>query len=308
MLHTTSRRLAATVAATALSAGALVAMAAPAANAATTATTYTCVFPSLGAKDIPVSITATLPPAAAAGLDAPAIPVLLSVTLPADVVAAAKGLFQATTIGGFSNDMTATLTEGTSTTSSADLALENVKFPQTAVPAAPGPLTISTPFPSTTPGAPVPATTKATNLPDAGTYNINVPAAFKFTATKQGEAVMLADVPCTLKAGQPSTVGSIVLSENASTTTAKSAKKVTPVGKKAKLKVTVAAENETPSGTVKVLKGKKVLGKGTLKSNGKVNVKLKKALPAGVTKVTVSYLGDGFTEVSTSKKVKIKVG
>ncbi|MBA3780393.1 MAG: Ig-like domain repeat protein [Nocardioides sp.] len=307
MLHTTSRRLAATVAATALGAGALVAMAAPAANAATTATTYTCNFPSLGAKDIPVSITATLPPAANAGLDAPAIPVLLAVTLPKEVVDAARGLFGATTIGGFSNDMTATLTEGTSTTSSADLGLENVKFPQTAVPATTGqPLTITTPNPLV--AGTTPATTKATNLPDAGTYNINVPSAFKFTATKQGDAVMLADVPCALKAGSPSTLGSITLAKNESATTGKAAKKITPVGKLAKVKVAVDADNEIPSGTVKVLKGKKVLGKGTLKSTGKVTVKLKKALPAGVTKVTVSYLGDGYTEVSKSKKIKIKVG
>ena len=84
MLHTTTRRLGAAVAATALSSGALVAMAAPAANAATVDTTYTCVFPCLGVKDIPVSINATLPPTAPAGFDAPAIPVLLTVTLPGE--------------------------------------------------------------------------------------------------------------------------------------------------------------------------------------------------------------------------------
>ena len=134
MLHTSTRRLGAAVAATALSAGALVAVSAPAAQAATVATTFTCTFPSLGAKDIPVGITATLPSAANAGLDAPAIPVLLSVTLPADVVAAAKGLFRATTIGGFSNDMVATL-DDLSSSDAADLALQDVRFPQTAVPA-----------------------------------------------------------------------------------------------------------------------------------------------------------------------------
>ena len=111
MLHNASRRLGAVAAAGALTAGALVALSSPAATAATASTTYTCTFPSLGARDIPVSITATLPAAANAGLDAPAIPVLLSVTLPGDVVDAAKGLFQATTIGGFSNDMVATLDE-----------------------------------------------------------------------------------------------------------------------------------------------------------------------------------------------------
>ena len=56
MLHTATRRLGAVVAASALSAGALVAMAPPAANAATAATTYTCTFPSLGANDLPCLI------------------------------------------------------------------------------------------------------------------------------------------------------------------------------------------------------------------------------------------------------------
>lgn len=303
LLHTTSRRLAATAAATALGAGALVGMAAPAANAATAATTFTCAFPSLGSQDIPVSITSALPASAAAGLDAPAIPVVLNVTLPAAVVDAARVGFGATSLGGFSNDMVATLTEGTSTTSSADLLLEKVKFPQTALPATPGSsLTINTPAATTAESA----VTKAVNLPDAGTYTINVPKAFNFTATRQGDAVLLADVPCVLKAGAPSTLGSVELTKNDSTTKAK-AKKV-KVGKKSKVMVTVAAPNETPGGIVKVMKGKKVLGKGDLNETGTVTVKLKKKLPAGVTKVKVAYLGDGYTETSTSKKIKIKVG
>lgn len=304
MNRTTTKRLAATVAATALSAGALVALTAPAATAATASTTFTCTFPSLGAKDIPVTIVAALPATSSAGLDAPALPVQLSVTLPADVVDAARVGFGATSLGGFSNDMTASLTEGTSTTSSADLAFEKVKFPQTTLPATPGSaLTITTPSPTTADTA----ATAPINLPDAGTYTVNLPKAFAFTATRQGDAAFLNDVPCVLKAGAPSTAGTLTLAKNESETTAKAAKKVN-VGKKSKVKVAVAADNEVASGTVKVLKGKKVLGKGTLNKAGKVNIKLKKALPAGVTKVKVSYLGDGFTEVSKSKKIKIKVG
>ena len=307
MLKTTSRRLAATTAAGAMAAAALVGVTAPAATAATATTTYTCTFPSLGARDIPASLTATLPDTAAAGLDAPAIPVLLSVTLPADVVDAARGLFQATSLGGFSNDMSATLTEGTSTTAAAELGLDKVKFPQTPLPASPGqPLRLTTPNPLT--AGTIPATTKPVNLPAAGTYNINVPSAFKFTATKQGEAVILADVPCTLKTGAPSSLGSITLTKNASAVTAKPAKKVTPLGKATKVKVAVEAPNEVPTGLVKVLKGTKVLGKATLNKAGKAKVTLKKLLPAGVTKVKVAYLGDGYTEESTSKKIKLKVG
>jgi len=307
MLKTASRRLGAAAAAGALTAGALVALAAPAANAATASTTYTCAFPLLGAKDIPVAITATLPGAANAGLDAPAIPVLLSVTLPADVVTAAKTNFQATSIGGFSNDMVATLDE-LSSSDAASLALQNVRFPQTPVPVAPNqPLTLNTPNPLLTPGV-VPASTVPVNLPGAGTYDIVVPSAFKFTATKQGDQVMLADVACALKPGSPASLGSVTLAKNESTTKAKPAKKVTPVGQKAKLKVEVEAANEVPTGKVKVMKGQKTLGKGVLNSKGKVKVTLKKVLPAGKTKVKVVYLGDDFSEKSKDKKVVIKVG
>jgi hypothetical protein len=307
MLHIASRRLGAVAAAGALTAGALVALVAPAATAATASTTYTCTFPSLGARDIPVSITATLPAAANAGLDAPAIPVLLSVTLPGDVVDAAKGLFQATSIGGFSNDMVATLDE-LSSSDAAELPLQNARFPQTAVPTtANTPLTLNTPNPLATPGV-TPASTVPVNLPGAGTYNIVVPSAFKFTATKQGDVTMLADVPCALKPGAPTSLGSIILAENESTTKATPAKKVTPLGQKTKLKVVVEADNEVPTGKVKVMKGKKVLGKGTLNAKGKVKVTLKKALPAGKTKVKVKYLGDDYTEKSKDKKVVIKVG
>ncbi|RYC11274.1 DUF6801 domain-containing protein [Nocardioides zhouii] len=307
MLHTATRRVGAIAAAGALGAAALVALASPAAQAATAATTYTCTFPSLGARDIPVSITATLPPAANAGLDAPAIPVLLSVTLPGDVVDAAKGLFGATSIGGFSNDMVATLDE-LSSSDGADLPLQNARFPQTAVPTtANTPLTLNTPNPLTTAGA-VPASTVPVNLPGAGTYDIVVPSAFKFTATKQGDVTMLADVPCVFKPGSPSSLGSVVLAENESTTVATPTKRVTPLGQKTKLKVVVDAANEVPTGTVKVLSGTKVVGKGVLNDKGKVKVTLKKALPAGKTKLKVLYPGDDYTAKSKDKKVVVRVG
>ena len=118
---------------------------------------------------------------------------------------------------------------------------------------------------------------------------------------------MLADVPCALKAGSPTSLGSITLAENESTTVATPTKKVTPLGKKTKLKVVVEAANEVPTGKVKVMLGTKTLGKGVLNAKGKVKVELKKALPAGKTKVKVLYLGDDFTEKSKDKKVVIKV-
>lgn len=301
MLHTSSRRLGAAVAATALGAGALVTMAAPAATAATIDTTYTCVFPGLGAKDIPVSINATLPATAPAGFDAPAIPVLLTVTLPGDVVDAAKGVFKATAIGGFSTDMKATLTEAGSTTSAADLALLNAKFPAVAVPAtANTPLTITTPSPLVA-GA-VPATTAPVNLPGTGTYGINVPSAFKFTATKQGDEVMLADVPCALKAGSTASLGSINLTANKSTVTGKAKKVAT--GKKAKVKVKVAAPNEDPTGKVVARIGTKRVAKGVIDEAGKVTLTVKpKALKVGKNKIKLTYVGDDFTAAGKDKVI-----
>ena len=302
MLHIASRRLGAVAAAGALTAGALVALSSPAATAATASTTYTCTFPSLGARDIPVSITATLPAAANAGLDAPAIPVLLSVTLPGDVVDAAKGLFQATTIGGFSNDMVATLDE-LSSSGTADLPLQNARFPQTAVPATPNtPLKLDTPNPLATPGA-VPASTVPVNLPGAGTYDIAVPVrlqAHRHQAGRRDDARRRAVRAA--RPGPPASLGSVILAENESTTKAKPAKKVTKLGKQTKLKVVVDADNEVPTGKVKVMKGKKVLGKGTLNAKGKVKVTLKKALPAGKTTVKVKYPGDHYTEKSTGQE------
>jgi hypothetical protein len=182
-----------------------------------------------------------------------------------------------------------------------------VRFPQTPVPAtANTPLTLNTPNPLATPGV-VPASTAPANLPGAGIYDIVVPSAFKFTATRQGDVTMLADVPCALKAGAPSSLGSIVLAANESKTEAKPTKEVTKLGKKTTIKVVVEAANEVPTGKVKVMKGKKVLGKGTLNSKGKAKVTLKKALPAGKTKLKVLYLGDDYTEKSKDKKVVVKV-
>ena len=107
---------------------------------------------------------------------------------------------------------------------------------------------------------------------------------------------MLADVPCALKAGSPASLGSIVLAANESTTKAKPAKKVTKLGTKTKLKVVVDADNEVPTGKVKVMKGQKMLGKGSLNAKGKVTVTLKKALPKGKTVVKVLYRGDDYTK------------
>ena len=300
MLHTSTRRIGAAVAATALSAGALVAVSAPAAQAATVAATFTCNFPSLGAKDIPVGITATLPSAANAGLDAPAIPVLLSVTLPADVVSAAKGLFQATSIGGFSNDMVATL-DDLSSSDSADLALQDVRFPQTNVPILPNqPLTLNTPNPLATPGV-VPATTVPVNLPGKGTYDIAVPSAFKFTATKQGDVVMLADVPCALKAGSPASLGSIVLAANESTDEGQARQEGhQPARRPSSRSTSTPTTRSRPARSWMI--GRRGSARASLDAKGKVTVTLKEEAAQGQERRQGPLRGDDYTNVSRDKE------
>ena len=86
---------------------------------------------------------------------------------------------------------------------------------------------------------------------------------------------------------------------NAATVTGK-AKKVT-IGKKAKVKVKVAADNEIPSGKVIAKIGSKQVGKGMLDAKGKAVVTIKaKALKAGKNKVKLSYAGDDFTSAGKS--------
>lgn len=87
-------------------------------------------------------------------------------------------------------------------------------------------------------------------------------------------------------------------------------KKKIKAGKKKKvtIKVTVkvTAKGAKPRGKVKVYAGKKVVGTGKLKANGKVAVKTK-ALKRGTHKIKVKYLGQGAVKKSTSKTVKVKI-
>ncbi len=289
MLHTTSRRLAATVAATALSAGALAAVAVPAANAATTpvTTVYTCANPAVTFKATLLTDTPGLPAEVYAGTDVPAD--LLAVTNKVTVTAQTYGLFAFL---------------GTTEISLPDFAVAvgADKIDVTGLKASPASFT---PDGAGNYSAQINGKNAAFDAPRAGTHSVSGPASFTLRATKTDGSNV--DLPCTADA-VPAAITEVTTTKNVSVTKAKAAKKVSKVGKAVKLKVAVAADNETPSGVVKVLKGKKVLGKGKLKSNGKVNIKLKKMLRAGVTKVKVSYLGDDFTEASTSKKIKLRVG
>lgn len=299
MLHTPTRRLGAAVAATALSAGAMVAMAAPAATAATLSTSYTCTFPVLGAQPVAVAIDAPLlPPTAPAGLDAPALPLTISATLGKPVVDTLRSIGW-TSVAATSADMKASVVKAGATVSSADVAIDNAAFPAATLPAADaadGTLKLSTP-------ATAGATTAPFNMPGTGTYAINAPATFTMTAIKQ-DGSKIEGIPCAVTPGSSALLSNITLSANDATVVAK-AKKV-KAGKDAKIKVTVSAENEAPTGKVTAMIGSKKVGKGTIDAKGKVTlvVKAKKLKAGKKNNVKLSYAGDDFTAAG---KTKVKV-
>ena len=91
----------------------------------------------------------------------------------------------------------------------------------------------------------------------------------------------------------------------ATTTTATAPKKV-KFKKDFDVTATVAASGATPTGSVQVLDGTKVIGTGTL-SNGTVTIHITKNLKSGKHTLTVKYLGSaGFTASETTVKVKVK--
>jgi hypothetical protein len=282
MLHTASRRLGAVAATSALTAGALVALTAPAATAGVATNNYSCVNAVAGTIPVNVVTDVTLPPTAAAGFDVPAdlLDVKNKVTIPNQ----AKALF--TQFGVTKVDMTSfQLTLGEGTVGAGALTVAPAAFVDNG---------------NGTSTADVNGKNAAFSTPAAGTYAVNAPATYTLVATLGNGAT--AEFACT-NAAAPTAVGSVTIDKNASTTEATPAKKVTPLGKKTKLKVVVAADNEVPTGTVTVMLGKKTVGKGVLNAKGKAKIALKKALPAGKTKVKVLYPGDDFTEKSKDKVV-----
>lgn len=90
----------------------------------------------------------------------------------------------------------------------------------------------------------------------------------------------------------------------ASTTTATVASS-TRYGTGAKVTIKVTGTGGTPTGTVRLTEGTKLLGSGTL-SGGKVTITLSKALSVGTHRLTATYSGDrAFTASSRAVSVKI---
>jgi hypothetical protein len=143
-------------------------------------------------------------------------------------------------------------------------------------------------------------------LPKAGSYTVSMPKAFNLIATNASGGTV-ATAPCTTTA--PATIGTIVLSKQASKVKAKAphtAKKGAVVSVSGKV-TNDYVKTGGPEATGKLLikDGKKTVGKGKLKK-GKFVVKLN-GLSVGSHTLTVSYKGDGFTDKGVSKAFKVKI-
>ena len=143
-------------------------------------------------------------------------------------------------------------------------------------------------------------------LPKAGTYTVSMPTAFTLVTTG-GSAPVTAN--CTA-AGTPATIGTIALSKQTSTVKAKASPTTAKKGALILVKGKVTNQYAKTGGPVATGKlvvkdGKKTVGKGKLK-NGKFKIKVK-GLGVGSHKLTVLYKGDGYTDKSKSKAIKVTI-
>lgn len=261
---------------TAVAATALVGLSSTTANAESATTTYTCSNADFGVSyDFALTVTHADPKLKAAG-QAIKKGKLGKLTVSATVPAEAAGLLQLAGIDGAkSKDFALTLGKG------------KAPFPVSG--------SFVTADGATTWEAS--GTNDAFTAPAPGAVTATLPAAFTIITTTGGvEGLQL---KCALTTGQTAgTLWSATLAQQTTKTTAKSVS--AKVGKAVKLPVTVKGNAGPAAGKVVVTKGKKVLGKGTLK-NGKVSVNLGKKLKAGKYKVTVKYAGTPSFKASKGK-------
>lgn len=277
---TLTRRTTAAGAASALVAGALVGATASTAQAAPIQNTYSCEgtsgpFPLVLDSDIPGIVSF---PTVPAGFDVPAgaLDVFNTVTVPSAVITTMQGFgitrLESTNFAG-SIGTNSVAVEGVSATTAS--ATDN------------GDGTHS--FDAN--GA-----NGAFETPAAGGYEVLGPVAFTIDAYNDGSEMPVLSVPCTL-VGDNHSYQAIDVIKNASTATATAVNSPVKRGEVAKVKVKVAAPNETPTGKVLLKKGTRTLTKGSLNNRGIVVLKTK-ALKVGRNKLTTVYRGDGYTKPS----------
>jgi hypothetical protein len=279
---TISKRLAATGAATALAAGALVGASTTAAHAAPIENEYFCDGPT---TDFPLTLDS----------DIPALASIPEISAGFDVQA---GFLD--TLGGVTNTVTvpSAVIDGL-----AGFGITRVEAPDFA--GSFGPVSVGV----SGVGADVAdaqdngdgtdsftanGSNKAFEVPAAGTYDLLGPESITLVGKNDAGDTVLTAI-CPLADGETNgSYGTVLVNKNDSTTTGKPAKKSFKKGTAAKVKVTVSAANETPGGKVLLKKGTKTLDKGNLNDMGKA-VLSTKALKVGKNKLTIVYKGDGYT-------------
>ena len=262
-----SRRLSAAGVATALAAAGLIGAGSTAAQAATVTNTYTCVNSGLGfTTDIPATVSGDLPvPQYWAGAAVPNG--LLNITVDAVVSPDAAALLGGAGVTGARSDNFAF-----------GLGTSSVTTPVTG-------LFSTTDAVTTWHGT---GANDAFTTPTPGAYDIALPTTFVMTLM-QGSTDSI-PLTCTLKDAAPSTIGSITLLKQSSTTT------VTPTvikvkkGKAAVVPVSVSNSMGAASGKVVAKEGSKKIGASTLKG-GAAKIKLD-VLKVGKHKITVVYPGN----------------
>jgi hypothetical protein len=153
-------------------------------------------------------------------------------------------------------------------------------------------------------------TVLAASTPNDGAELVKLPATTTTTARIKIEAVgnYFFDINDATFSIQPNGTGALA----PSVVTAKAKPKKITHGRGFKVKTTVtSALGGVPAGTVQVFKGRKLLGTGTLKSNGKITIKVKprkaKRLKVGKNTLTAKYLGSAAVAASQATfKVRVK--
>ncbi|HEU5038303.1 MAG TPA: DUF6801 domain-containing protein [Nocardioides sp.] len=274
-LRSITTRAALAGATTALVAGGLVVATNTAADAADASGDYTCAVPILGDQTFPMTVSVPLlPPSAPAGfpVDAGLLSYSSTITVPSGA-AGALGSFGV--VGGTIDDYTMKV-------GSLDVA-------------APGTYTATPPAEDGSVVMDGTGANEAFNLPAAGTYDVKLPASFTFTPMTADGPLEIGGQPvaigCTTAA--PATLGSVQLTKQISTMTAKAAK----AGKAYKVTATVKNEYTKPTGKVTTKLGKKTYSAPI--KNGKAVIKLPKT--AKGKKLTLKYGGDAYSAPTTAK-------
>jgi hypothetical protein len=293
-----SSRLAATTAATALVAGALVGSAGTA-DAATTAphrglgggTTYTCTVPILGDIDVPiVADIPDLPTDIPTELPLDALPVNVTSTIPASLLGPLSFL-GLTDLGGSINAFTMTLGD-------LPLAVDNLAAAPVAIPLV-GDLPLVASGASATTGAKAGA---------PGAYDLALPTSFNFLPLSSLPLpIPLPELglPCTIKDPSTAVVGQATVRKQTAALAAVAANKTIKKGTAAKVATSVTRElGGKGAGTVKVMENGKKLASKTL-TNGSAKFTIKN-LKVGKHALKFIYSGNART-ATASKNVTIKV-